>query len=446
MRSSVDNPLWEDAAGGPACSSSGGSRAPLSPLETALQALAINAPRSSSHGGLSSFCTAAGKSVQRRSVPLNFEEWRPSSSEVRQALTTQSAAAVSSGGGGNAAACGSAGHGRTSRSASLSPVCWSLVGSQGAENILDWQHSDLQHSHLQHSEAPHATLRPLNSPEMLLAPLRTQPTESPLKRLRLSSSPPDVSPSAAFSISSPAADAASGGTCCASSPTTAAGSIVLASSPSSMAEDSAAASVSAVANASGHAAVAFAELQPAAGACSPSDEETCWDDASSSRDPASPSSVAAGSHGEASSAAGSLAEKADDSCCGSPPAVRVQNSTSGGLAVCSQTQFRLPIQHSLRQGPGSVTRILPARVQECSLQKQEAALQARRRADLADLRSIMAAGAAAHGCMSPAPAWLQVDENSLVWTFFGQKMSHGPSWLRARSVRPAPILLQVLES
>lgn len=47
-------------------------------------------------------------------------------------------------------------------------------------------------------------------------------------------------------------------------------------------------------------------------------------------------------------------------------------------------------------------------VQGRSLRKQEAALEARRRADLADLRSIMAAGAAAHGCTSPAPTLLQV--------------------------------------
>lgn len=50
---------------------------------------------------------------------------------------------------------------------------------------------------------------------------------------------------------------------------------------------------------------------------------------------------------------------------------------------------------------------------ELSLRKQEAVLEARRRADLADLRSIMAAGAAAHGCTSPAPAMLQVTDQCL---------------------------------
>jgi hypothetical protein len=47
-------------------------------------------------------------------------------------------------------------------------------------------------------------------------------------------------------------------------------------------------------------------------------------------------------------------------------------------------------------------------LQERSLWKQEVALQAQRRADLAELRSIMSAGAAAHGCTSPAPSLLQV--------------------------------------
>ena len=51
-------------------------------------------------------------------------------------------------------------------------------------------------------------------------------------------------------------------------------------------------------------------------------------------------------------------------------------------------------------------------LQERSLWMQEVALQAQRRADLAELRSIMSAGAAAHGCTSPAPSLLQVSADA----------------------------------
>jgi hypothetical protein len=236
MRSSVDNPLWEDAAVAQPGSS---ARVPLSPLEAALQALPVNRPRSSirTHpskacnrsGAASSGTTADNKSCCAGNVPLSFEAWRPSSSEVRRALKTQPAAnsgSISSPGpkGGRAPSMGAA-QGR--KSASLSPVCWSLSSDCGDENGVqlhsDWMDGSVWRADMRHAAPVNGSAEvcdrqhqqqqeqrqqqhwqqpacPTESPE---APASPQPLESPLKRLRLSDDLP-------LQCASPSAEAAGG--------------------------------------------------------------------------------------------------------------------------------------------------------------------------------------------------------------------------------------------
>lgn len=208
MRSTVDNPLWEDAA---LAQPGFRARMPLSPLEAALQALPVNRPCSGIRTDPSRACSkrdaaSSGTAADSDSCfvgrgPLSFEAWRPSSSEVRRALKTQPAA-INSGAsspgpkGGRAPSMGAA---QCRRSASLSPVCWSLSSDCGDENAVQlcsgltdgsvWR-DGMQHTAAvngsaevceQQQQQPSTSLT--KSPE---APASPQPLESPLKRLRLS--------------------------------------------------------------------------------------------------------------------------------------------------------------------------------------------------------------------------------------------------------------------
>lgn len=210
MRSSVDNPLWDDSLHEQQHS----GRVPLSPLETALQALALNAPRSHHDGsGGRAPSTERGapsdgacSSSLPHTMPATFEDWRPRSSEYRRAMASSQPPAR--GGGSTEAVGGSSGIGG-GRSVSLSPVCWSLDGSTAANDVGNKQSMPLhqQQQHLasksplllwpisidRHQPDGHGSERQHAPESPSLGPTSPQPMESPLKRLRLSTSPSDWS-------------------------------------------------------------------------------------------------------------------------------------------------------------------------------------------------------------------------------------------------------------
>ena len=424
MQSSVDNPLWEDAALAQVGIS---TRVPLSPLEAALQALPMNRPRSGhctdpsracSKRGAASSTTAGSDNCCAGNVPCSFEAWRPSSSEVRRALKTQPAADSCSTSSpvvkaGRAASVGAA---QGSRSASLSPVCWSLNSDCGDENGVQ-PHSTLTDSSVwregvQHAAPVHGSAEvcewlqeqqhqrrqqqptsPMESPE---APASPQPMESPLKRLRLSDDFPlqCASPTAEADGGNSPPQAAAGGD---SVPQSTVGIRQL-GSPGGSRMGGVADGATSAADTSAMQEAADAFLQPAALVQAPvAMTEASVGAAAAAEagsDPASPCSI-----GEAS-------VPKFDSCCGTPTAVsRVVVTVHAPSAVMQPTKVDLHASFgSLCTATDPVAVLL---AQERSLWKQEVALQAQRRADLAELRSIMSAGAAAHGCTSPAPSLLQ---------------------------------------
>lgn len=178
VRSSVDNPLWEAGEQPHAAK----HRPPLSPLETALQALAIGARhgRNSAESHSAAAVAQPGPASVESAVQSPFFSLGPEAVGAAAAApaTTPAASAVSPAAGAAVRAphamlfsVGSTSFG----DASPSPLCWSLDGGDAAGD------SEAK-PHRQHG----MQLAVSRSPS--LAPISPETTESPLKRPRLSES------------------------------------------------------------------------------------------------------------------------------------------------------------------------------------------------------------------------------------------------------------------
>ncbi len=179
VRSSVDNPLWETGEQPHAAK----HRPPLSPLETALQALAIGARhgRNSADGRSAAAAAQPGPFSVESAVQSPFFSLGPEAAGAAAAAPaiTPAASAASPAAGAAVRAphamlfsVGSTSFG----DASPSPLCWSLDGGDAAGD------SEAK-PHRQHG------MRLALSRSPSLAPISPETTESPLKRPRLSESP-----------------------------------------------------------------------------------------------------------------------------------------------------------------------------------------------------------------------------------------------------------------